>query len=61
MLFLDWLGIFLIILLGLNAMYSGLCIGWCWIIMEEIWPEYHGYSRTPYQDIGYRAGGKIMK
>lgn len=29
--------------------------------MEELWPEYLGYSRIPYQEIGYRVAGRIMK
>ena len=51
------LGIIMIIIFTLNSLYSGTRLGWCWIILEERYPEYQGQVRDPYPSIGERAVG----
>jgi vesicular inhibitory amino acid transporter len=51
----------LLVIFGINAGFSGVCLAKCWIILEERWEEYRGHVRKPFASIGYRAGGKWMK
>ncbi|XP_054154352.1 uncharacterized protein LOC128952915 [Oppia nitens] len=56
----GWTGIALIIIAGLIASYSGVCLARCWLMLEERWPEYRGNTRNPFASIGFRANGKWM-
>ncbi|XP_035213524.1 amino acid transporter AVT1C-like isoform X2 [Stegodyphus dumicola] len=57
----DWMGIFFLLLSGINALYSGICLGRCWLILEERWSEYKMDYRSPYPAIGFRALGEFTK
>ena len=51
------LGIFLVILFTVNALYSGTRLGLCWIMLEERYEEFRGQVRDPYPAIGEKAVG----
>ncbi|GIY12398.1 aa_trans domain-containing protein [Caerostris extrusa] len=57
----GWIGVFLIIICGLNSLYASLFLAWCWNIMQESWPEYRKANMIPYPEIGMRAFGSRMK
>ncbi|KAF5305305.1 hypothetical protein FQA39_LY09270 [Lamprigera yunnana] len=54
----GWIGIILLIAFCINAGYGGICLGKCWNILEERYPEYRSSSRNPYSTIAYKAVGK---
>ncbi|KAF8767881.1 Amino acid transporter AVT1E like protein [Argiope bruennichi] len=57
----GWLGVFMIIICGINSLYAGMILGWCWNIMQESWPEYKKPNEIPYPEMGRRAVGDWMK
>ncbi|GIY87887.1 aa_trans domain-containing protein [Caerostris darwini] len=59
--FKGWLGVFLIIICGLNSLYASMLLAWCWNIMQESWPEYRKASMIPYPELGMRTFGSWMK
>ncbi|KAF5278130.1 hypothetical protein FQR65_LT03646 [Abscondita terminalis] len=54
----GWIGIVLLVVFCINAGIGGNCLGNCWNILEERYPEYRTSSRNPYSTIAYRAVGK---
>ncbi|GFT56596.1 amino acid transporter AVT1E [Nephila pilipes] len=57
----GWTGLLLLIFLFLNSLYSAVCLGKCWSILEERYEEYRKKNRRPYASIAYRSFGKIMQ
>ncbi|XP_023239379.1 amino acid transporter AVT1J-like isoform X1 [Centruroides sculpturatus] len=57
----GWIGILIIIVCCVNAGYAGVCLGRCWLILEERWPEYRMRMRYPYPAIAYRATCTCMR
>ncbi|XP_065161540.1 uncharacterized protein [Atheta coriaria] len=53
----GWIGIILLVVFCFNAGYGGMCLGACWEILEERFPEHRMRSRTPYATIAQRAVG----
>lgn len=57
----GWIGILVIIVCCVNAGFAGICLGRCWLILEERWPEYRMRMRYPYPAIAYRATCTCMR
>ncbi|GFR17406.1 aa_trans domain-containing protein [Trichonephila clavata] len=57
----GWMGVFLVILCGVNSLCAGNLLGWCWNILQDVWPEYKEGSMIPYAEIGHRAVGLWMR
>ncbi|XP_042856751.1 uncharacterized protein LOC122243308 [Penaeus japonicus] len=55
----GWVGVPLIIVLCAGVGYSGTRLAECWVMLEEIWPEYRVPCRRPYPAIAYRALGTV--
>ncbi|GFT53150.1 aa_trans domain-containing protein [Trichonephila clavipes] len=55
------MGVFLVILCGINSLCAGNLLGWSWNILQDIWPEYKEGSMIPYAEIGHRAVGLWMR
>ncbi|KAK4877503.1 hypothetical protein RN001_010009 [Aquatica leii] len=52
------IGIVLLVVFCVNAGFGGHCLGNCWNILEERYPEYRTSLRNPYSTIAYKAVGK---
>lgn len=53
----GWSGVMMLGLCAFNALYAGISLGRCWIILEERWEEYKEDVRNPYPAIAFRAVG----
>ncbi|GBN90848.1 hypothetical protein AVEN_113260-1 [Araneus ventricosus] len=51
----------MIIICGVNSLYAGMILGWCWNIMQESWPEYKKANEIPYPEMARRAVGNWMR
>uniref|UniRef100_A0AC35GQV9 Amino acid transporter transmembrane domain-containing protein n=1 Tax=Panagrolaimus sp. PS1159 TaxID=55785 RepID=A0AC35GQV9_9BILA len=47
--------------MGFGLGFTGYCIGQCWVLCQRMYPEYRQHCRRPYAEIGYRAGGPLVK
>ncbi|GAB6020125.1 hypothetical protein CHUAL_002854 [Chamberlinius hualienensis] len=56
----GWIGLVLLAVFCIPATYSGLCLGKCWIMMEERYEDCRIEVRQPYQTIGARTYGKWL-
>ena len=54
----GWIGVVLLVVFCLNACYGGICLGYCWNILEERYTEYRTTTRNPYSSIAFRAVGR---
>ncbi|KAF2896920.1 hypothetical protein ILUMI_09256 [Ignelater luminosus] len=54
----GWIGLILLVVFCINAGYGGICLGYCWEILEERYPEHRSRTRNPYATIAYRAVGR---
>ncbi|XP_044732011.1 amino acid transporter AVT1I-like [Chrysoperla carnea] len=54
----GWIGLILVVILCFNAGFGGTCLGACWDIIEERFPEHRGRTRNPYATIANRAIGR---
>nr|XP_022910331.1 amino acid transporter AVT1J-like [Onthophagus taurus] len=57
----GWIGIILLIVFCFNAGYSGSCLGACWYILEERYPELRRKTRNPYGTIAQKSFGKYAR
>ncbi|KAG8184418.1 hypothetical protein JTE90_004588 [Oedothorax gibbosus] len=57
----GWSGIGLLIFCCVISLYSGICLGRCWTILEERYDEYKDRNRYPYPAIAERAVGIKMR
>lgn len=57
----GWYGMFLFVFCGVYALYSNLCMGRCWLIMEERWEQYRAPQRRPFASIAYKVGGRWLQ
>lgn len=57
----GWSGIALLFVCCFNALYCGICLGRCWMILEERWAEYKEKVRYPYPAIASRAVAPWMR
>ena len=57
----GWFGIILIAACCLSAGFAAVCLGRCWLIVEERYPEYRSNVREPFCIIGLRAVGHRTK
>lgn len=58
-LFSGWMGFVLLITFGIATAYSASCLGTCWLILEERYPQYRIYPvPDPYPTIALHAVGR---
>lgn len=57
----GWVGVPLLILMGVIAAFSGKRLGDCWSILEERDPQMRSRKRNPYAIIADRALGKTWR
>ncbi|XP_054713383.1 uncharacterized protein LOC129222852 [Uloborus diversus] len=58
----GWGGLVLLFVICINTLYSVICLGRCWSILEERYEEYQDIKfRYPYPAIAYRAVGPKMR
>ncbi|XP_035213521.1 amino acid transporter AVT1J-like isoform X1 [Stegodyphus dumicola] len=57
----GWSGVVVLLVCCVNSLYSGVCLGRCWTILEERYDEYKQKNRYPYPTIAYRAMGTKMR
>ncbi|XP_050062639.1 LOW QUALITY PROTEIN: uncharacterized protein LOC114132696 [Aphis gossypii] len=56
---LGWMGFVLLITFGIATAYSASCLGTCWLILEERYPQYRIYPvPDPYPTIALHAVGR---
>lgn len=56
---LGWMGFILLITFGIATAYSASCLGTCWLIIEERYPQYRIYPiPDPYPTIAMHAIGR---
>lgn len=54
----GWIGVILLPIICFNAGYSGVKLGNCWEIVEDLFPKYKGQNRNPYPTIAGVAVGR---
>lgn len=54
----GWIGLILTVVFCFNAACGGICLGRCWDILEERFPEHRNRTRNPYATIAFRAIGR---
>ncbi|GIY87877.1 hypothetical protein CDAR_499711 [Caerostris darwini] len=57
----GWSGIAMIVFCGGLSLYSGVCLGHCWSIVEERYEGYKEKNRYPYPTIAEKAYGTKMR
>ncbi|GIX79464.1 aa_trans domain-containing protein [Caerostris extrusa] len=57
----GWSGIAMIVFCGGLSLYSGVCLGRCWSIVEERYEGYKEKNRYPYPTIAEKAYGTKMR
>ncbi|XP_054154772.1 uncharacterized protein LOC128953311 [Oppia nitens] len=56
----GWYGMAVLLVNGMIACLSGVCLAKCWLILEERYPQLRRPQRNPFALIGLKANGKWM-
>ncbi|XP_065353885.1 uncharacterized protein LOC135948501 [Cloeon dipterum] len=56
----GWLGLGIMLVLCVNATFSGAHLGLCWAIAEKHYPDLKAHVRNPYSTLGEKAYGKWL-